>query len=131
MPQIPLARESSAGSCRHCPVFCERLVYLAGCIESGCPRLYAYDERGRRYVGCLEKVFSPEVDLELFERAQESRGGFGGLRAHREPLPVCRTAIERTFAHRADGGCVNPDFLLSEIREAFRVSGGPRKDPEG
>ena len=29
---------------------------------------------------------------------------------------MCRTEIERTFEHRSDGPCVNPDFLLSAHR---------------
>ena len=98
------------------------VVYPIGCVESGCGRLYAYEDGGRRFVGCLEKVFRVELDLELFLAAQQARGGFGGLRAQREPLPICRTAIEQTYPHRAEGACVNPDFLLSAPRPEFVVT---------
>ena len=65
------------------------------------------------------------VDLHRFRLLQRTKTGFGGLRAAREPLPVCRTEIERTFEHRSDGPCVNPDFLLSAHRDGYRVTVAP------
>ena len=100
----------SAGSCRLCPVACERLVYPSGCLESGCSRLYSYERGGRRLMGCLEGVFSVEIDVEAFRVMQRTRAGFGALRVRREPLPICQCAIERTFEHRPHGECVNPGF---------------------
>jgi hypothetical protein len=124
-----ISRESATGSCRRCPVYCERVVYPAGCVESGCPRVYAYEEGGRTYIGCLEKVYTVEIDLELLEEAQRARGGFGALKTARDPLPVCRTEVETTFAHRACGGCVNPDFLLSAPRRPYIVT-ARRRPPD-
>ena len=118
--------EGRVGGCRLCPVYCEKIVYPAGCVESGCPRLYAYEEAGRTYIGCLEKVYPVDIDLELFQRLQRAKGGFGGLRASREPLPICRTEVERTFEHRAEGACVNPDFLLSAPRRPYTVTARSR-----
>jgi hypothetical protein len=103
-------------------VFCEKVVYPAGCVESGCSRLYAYEEEGRTYIGCLEKVYAVEIDLELFRNAQRGKGGFGALRTVRDPLPCCRTEVETTFAHRAQGGCLNPDFLPSAPRRPYTVT---------
>jgi hypothetical protein len=45
---------------------------------------------------------------------------------------MCRTEIERTFEHRSDGACVNPDFLLSAHRSGYTVTatrraGDPRE----
>ncbi len=106
-----------AGSCRECPVSCERVVQPAGCIESGCPRLYSYEREGRTWMGCLEGIYQVEIDVEGFRRLQRTAAGFGGLRASRQPLGICRSAIERTFEHRDGSPCVNPDFLLSGAEE--------------
>lgn len=103
----------SAGSCRMCPVGCERVVYPSGCVESGCSRLYTYERDGRRVMGCLEQVFRVEIDVECFRELQRTRLGFGALRVRRDPLPQCVCAIERTFAHRPHGDCGNPGFLAA------------------
>jgi hypothetical protein len=100
--------------CRQCCSFCDRLVHPAGCIESGCAYLYVYDDEqsGRRYMGCLNKVFRGEIDLELFREAERTRHGFGGVRMSGSPLPQCRSSVER--AYDGTGGafeCVNPGFF--------------------
>jgi hypothetical protein len=120
--RIAGAEARAAGSCRLCPVSCERVVLPVGCLESGCSRLYSYEGDGRTWIGCLQGVFGVEIDLHRFRLLQRTRGGFGGLRTAREPLPICRTEIERTFEHRSDGPCVNPDFLLAAHRGAYRVA---------
>lgn len=104
---------ATAGSCRLCPVSCDRLVYPSGCLQGACDRLYAYEEEGRTYVGCVERVFTVEIDLERFREAQATRVGFGGLRVAREPLPMCQCGIDRTYPHRATGPCSNEEFLDS------------------
>ena len=106
-------RDGAAGSCRMCPVSCDRVVYPSGCVESGCNRLYVYDAHGRRVMGCMEKVFRAEIDLEAFRAMQRTRAGFGALRVWREPLAVCRCAVEPTFQHRPHGECLNPAFRRS------------------
>lgn len=98
-------------SCRECPVTCDRVVYPVGCVENECDRLYAYESEGRVIVGCLEKIFGPEIDVQLLEEAERSAPGFGGLKAQRTPLPICRSAVDRAFAHRDVSGCLNPGFL--------------------
>ena len=90
---------------------CERVVYPSGCRESGCPRLYTYERDGRQVMGCLDKVFWAEIDLERFTALQGTRAGFGGLRVWRTPTPACHIAVEQPFAHRPHGPCVNPGFL--------------------
>jgi hypothetical protein len=92
-------------------VRCERVVYPSGCRESGCPRLYTYERDGRQVMGCLDKVFWAEIDLERFTALQRTRAGFGGLRVWRMPTPMCHIAVEQPFAHRPHGPCLNPEFL--------------------
>ena len=76
------ANLSELHECRQCCAFCDRLVHPSGCIESGCPYLYLYDdeETGRRFMGCMNKVFRVEIDVEVFEEAERTRHGFGGVK---------------------------------------------------
>ncbi len=68
--------------CRQCCAFCDRVVHPSGCIESGCKFLYLYDdeETGRRFMGCMNKVYRGEIDVEMFEQAERTRQGFGGVK---------------------------------------------------
>ena len=88
--------------CRQCCAFCDRIVHPSGCIASGCRYLYLYDDEdtGRRFMGCMNKVFRVEIDLELFHAAERTRHGFGGVKMTGMPLPQCRTSVERAY----DGG---------------------------
>jgi len=112
-------------ACQACPVACERVVDPSGCIEGACPNLYCYEDwQGRRFVGCLERVFAFDLDLDLLEQATR-RGGFGSLRCARPPLPVCRAGVERAYPDREDAlGCVNPEFF-EPPEGAFRLFLGP------
>lgn len=126
MPSTTSATRAArtAGSCRQCPVRCERVVHPGGCLAASCPRLYSYTEGERTWVGCMEGVYTTEIDLDVLRRAERTRAGFGGLRAQRPPLGICRSEVERTFAHRSDDACVNPDFLLSAPRRPYVVTTG-------
>jgi hypothetical protein len=108
-------------SCRTCRVYCDWVVEPVGCI--GCDRLYAYDgESGRRWAGCLERIFDAEIDLEALEAAVD-RGRFGVLRAARMPLARCSSAVERAYPGRRPAiGCVRPEFGEPPGRTAFAVS---------
>jgi hypothetical protein len=121
---------AEAAACRRCAVWCDKVVYPSGCVESGCPNLYSYEEHGRTFVGCLERVFRVEIDLGAIMRAEARRPGFGALRAMREPLKICRVDVEPAFEHRACGACLNPDFLLSGTRHPLTVSAA-RRHPAG
>jgi hypothetical protein len=90
-------------------------VYPAGCVDAGCERLYSEEQDGRIVMGCAAGVFRAQIDVELFELAQRSRLGFGALRVERDPLAMCRTAVDEAFPHRAVEPCRNPEFLLDEI----------------
>ena len=104
----------AASECRQCCSFCDRLIHPSGCVESGCRYLYAYDDEhsGRRYMGCLNKVFKVEIDLGLFEDAERTRHGFGEVKMTGTPLPQCRSSVERAY-HGGGGAfdCVNPGFF--------------------
>jgi hypothetical protein len=109
--------------CRRCDVHCDKVVYPAACIERSCPFVYAYREFGHTYMGCLQKVFRVEIDLELLRAAERRRDGFGGVKATRKPLPMCRVEVESCYANRGgELGCVNPEFHeLPAPAPTFRV----------
>jgi hypothetical protein len=119
---LPL-RPQEETECRRCRVHCDKIVYPAACVERACPFLYAYEERGRTYVGCMQKVYDVEIDLELLGEAQGRKGGFGGVKAVRQPLPMCKSDVASCYENRADElGCVNPEFSeLPRGRPSFRV----------
>jgi hypothetical protein len=121
MPRIK-ALIDPATACRRCPIRCDKTVFPSGCIESACSKLYAYDDGDRTFVGCMDRVFGVEIDLEAFHRIEAATSGFGALRASREPHAFCRTDVDAAFEHRANGACVNPDFLLSATRHPMRVT---------
>lgn len=116
------APADGAGSCRSCPAWCDRVVFPSGCFEGECPRLAVDAHEGRARFRCLEGVFEVTVDLERFTQAQRTRGGFGALRVMREPLPMCRCDIDIAHADRAEGPCVDPDFLLTALRRPYEVA---------
>jgi len=110
---VPSAAAGAVASeCRQCCSFCDRVVLPSGC--AGCPYLYAYDDEvtGRRYMGCLGKVFKVEIDVELFAQGERTRLGFGGVKMTGAPRPQCVIAVDR--AYEGAGGpfeCVNPSFF--------------------
>ncbi len=101
-------------------------MHPAGCISSGCQYLYLYDDEhsGRRFMGCMNKVFRGEIDLELFEQAERTRHGFGGVKMSDLPLPQCRSTVERAYDGYTEAfDCVNPGFFTKptadNVDEAF------------
>jgi hypothetical protein len=119
--ELPL-RPQDEVECRRCDVHCDKVVYPSACVEKNCPFLYSFQEVGRTYVGCLQKVFDVEIDLVLLLEA-ERRGEFGAVRANRRPLPMCRVEIEACYEGREeDLGCVNPEFSELPVgAPTFRV----------
>jgi hypothetical protein len=104
-------------------VHCDKVVYPSACVARACPFLYAYEEFGHTYIGCMQKVFDVEIDLDLLRAAESRREGFGAIRAARNPLPMCRTEVERCYEQRtSDLGCVNPEFFELPVGSpTFRV----------
>jgi hypothetical protein len=108
-----IVRQTEANECRRCATYCDRVIAPAACVARACPFLYVYDEplSGRRYMGCMQKVFATEIDVELFHEAERTRAGFGTVRMAGAPLALCPFEIER--AHEGGGDehrCVNPRF---------------------
>ena len=114
VPRQTQTQRSSAGECRQCRTFCDKLVNPAGCLEMGCKFLYTYEDdvSGRSYMGCLQKVFGVEIDVDMFRKAERTRQGYGGVKAVREPLPMCPFSVERSYEGTgAAFDCVNPRFF--------------------
>ena len=120
--ELPL-RPQDETECRRCGVHCDKVVYPAACVERACPFLYAYEEFGHTYVGCMQKVFAPEIDLDMLRAAEARKSGFGAIRAARQPLPMCKVEVERCYESRSDElGCVNPEFSELPLGQpTFRV----------
>jgi hypothetical protein len=130
--RLPL-RPQDETECRRCVVHCDKIVYPSACVDQACPFVYAYEELGRTYVGCMQKVFQVEIDRAALDEMRHKKGGFGAVKARRRPLPMCRAEISKCYQHRAtDLGCVNPEFFeLPEGRPAFRVvTNAPVGHPE-
>ena len=119
--ELPLHPQDEV-ECRRCGVHCDKVVYPSACVARACPFLYSFEEVGRTYVGCMQKVFSVEIDLVLMLEA-EQRGEFGAVRASRRPLPMCRVEVESCYEGREDDlGCVNPEFGELPVGEpSFRI----------
>jgi hypothetical protein len=100
--------------CRQCCAFCDRVVHPSGCLASGCPYLYLYDDEasGRRFMGCMQGVFRAEIDVEVFEQAERTRHGFGGVKVTGLPQAHCRVSVERAYdGHGEPFECTNPQFF--------------------
>jgi hypothetical protein len=101
------------GECRQCRTFCDKLIEPRGCLELRCGYLYSYLDplSGRRFMGCMRKVFRAEIDIDLFEAAERS-GGFGGIKMTGEALPQCQFRVEPAYEGAgASHQCVNPRFF--------------------
>ncbi len=126
---LPL-RPQEEVRCRRCDVHCDKVVYPAACLERSCPFLYAYEELGRTYIGCMHKVFGCEIDVSLLRAAERRRSGFGPVRAVRAPLPMCRAEVVCCYERRRlQLGCLNPEFFELPVgTPTFRVVSRVRQD---
>jgi hypothetical protein len=120
--KLPL-RPQDEVECSRCEVHCDKVVYPSACVQRACPFLYAYQEWGHTYIGCMQKVYGVEIDLDLLRAAEAKREGFGAIRATRRPLPMCRVEVEPCYESRCgELGCVNPEFHELPVgRPTFRV----------
>ena len=118
-------RTSAVGECRQCQGFCDKLIEPAGCVAINCRFLYSYEEiaTGRRFMGCMNKVFKGEIDLDLFLLAEQA-GGYGGVKMSGDPLPQCQFSVERAYEGTGPAyECVNKRFLDADDHgpEAIRA----------
>ena len=121
--ELPL-RPQDELECRRCEVHCDKVVYPSACVERACSFLYAYEEFGHTYIGCMQRVYGVEIDLEMLGEAEARREGFGAMRATRAPLPMCRVEVEECYDAGRSGelGCVNPEFHELPVgRPTFKV----------
>jgi hypothetical protein len=120
--ELPLHPQDEV-ECRRCAVHCDKVVYPGACIDRACPFVYAYEAWGHTYMGCMQKVFDVEIDLDLLRAAERRRDGFGGVKARRAPLPMCRVEVSSCYDARSDDlGCRNPEFFEVPVaRPSFRV----------
>ena len=120
--ELPL-RPQDEVECRRCNVHCDKVVYPAACVAKSCPFLYAIEEFGHRYIGCMQSVFDVEIDVNLLAAAERTRSGFGAVKAMRQPLPMCTTTVDPCYENRYDElGCVNPEFHELPVGEpTFKI----------
>jgi hypothetical protein len=121
--ELPL-RPQEETECRRCGVHCDKVVYPAACVERSCPFVYAYEEFGHTYIGCMQKIYDVEIDLDVLLEAQGHKGGFGAVKTVRQPLPMCKAEVASCYDNRADAlGCLNPEFYeLPRGEPSFRVA---------
>jgi hypothetical protein len=103
-------KAARAGECRRCSSFCDKMIEPRGCVEMRCRYLYSYIDSltGTQYMGCMQKVFRGEVDLD----SVLAPGGFGGIKMTGDPLPQCQFQVERAFEGTGRAyDCVNPRFF--------------------
>ena len=110
-----IVRRAEVNECRRCSTYCDRVIAPATCVAAGCRFLYSYDDpvSGRRYMGCIQKVFATEIDVELFRAAERTRSGFGTVRMANPPLRRCAFSVEQAFDGRGMEAyrCVNKRFF--------------------
>ena len=116
MPVGQPQQTQTGGECRECRSFCDKLVDPAGCIEMGCRYLYTYEDivTGGRFIGCVNKVFSAEIDVDMFLLAERAGGvgGYGGIKMTGEPLPQCQFSVEKAYEGEGPAfECVNRRFF--------------------
>jgi hypothetical protein len=107
-------RRTEVSECRQCSTVCDRVIRPASCIAAACPALYNYDDplSGRRYMGCLHKVFATEIDVAMFEEAERTRAGYGAVKLAGAPLRRCAFEVERAFDWgEHNDTCVNRRFF--------------------
>lgn len=119
---LPL-RPQDETECRRCDVHCDKVVYPGACLSRSCPFVYAYEAFGHTYIGCMQKVYEVEIDVEALRELESRRAGFGAIKAKRKPLPMCRAEVEQTYEARSEElGCVNPEFSELPVgTPTFRV----------
>ena len=103
--------------CHECSALCEKVVYPASCLSMNCRFLYAFEEQGQTFFGCIEKVFPHEIELELFEDIERGKGGFGVVKVARQPYSHCSVAVQSCYQSAEGPLCRNLYFRRRDRRE--------------
>ena len=74
-PALPLHPQDEM-ECRRCGVHCDKVVHPGACLSRGCPFVYSYEAWGHTYVGCMQKVYEVEIDLDMLRAAEATKPGF-------------------------------------------------------
>lgn len=101
------------GECRRCRTYCDKLIEPRDCLKMRCPFLWSYIDgpTGRRFMGCVQKVFRGEIDMQMFESAERG-AGFGGIKMTGDPLPQCQFRVEPAYEGEGPAHtCINPAFF--------------------
>jgi len=71
-------------------------------------------------MGCMNKVFRGEIDVAVFEEAERTRLGFGGVKMTGKPISRCKFTVEKAYDGQGDAfDCVNPSFFADPDEDAF------------
>ena len=118
-------RSSAAAASVHC----DKVVHPSSCLARSCPFVYAYEEHGHTFMGCMQRIFEVEIDLDMLQRgrapARGLRRGEGaaqpaadvplrGRAVLREPLR--RARLRQSRVQRAAGG-------IADVRVFARLRG--------
>ncbi len=103
--------------CQECSALCEKVVYPAACLGMNCRFLYAFEDDGSTYFGCIEKVFPHEIQLDMFDSIERGKGGFGVVKVARQPYPHCSVAVQSCFQCAEGPLCRNLYFRRRDRRE--------------
>ena len=97
---LPL-RPQDEMECRRCQVHCDKVVYPGACLARACPFVYSYEAWGHTYVGCMQKVYEVEIDLEMLREAEARKPGFRASAARSMSMSI---STSNTF-------CMQPTYV--------------------
>ena len=121
-----VARQKQVNECRQCSTFCDRVIAPATCVAADCPALYQYDDplTGRRYMGCLHKVFAHR------DRRRAVRGGGAHARAATASVKLAGAPAASAARSRSSGRST-PGVRRLRQPPLLRLAGRRRRAPSG
>src|SRR5581483_7680488 len=100
-PALPL-RPQDEMECRRCGVHCDKVVYPGACLSRGCPFVYSYEAWGHTYLGCMQKVYEVEIDIDMLRTDESRSDDLGCVNPEFDELPVGKPTF-RVFARVTSG----------------------------
>ena len=117
-PALPLHPQDEM-ECRRCGVHCDKVVEPGACLSRGCPFVYSYEAWGHTYVGCMQKVYDVEIDLDMLRAAEARKPGFGAM--------VYSPQVGKTLP---SGRGVGSTVAARAISGPFEREAAKNRDPE-